>query len=101
MKTSRRKFGKILGAAIMAPAVAPMTGLSLWERAELQVETTGQVSADLVWTLLDLQGPRGIYDDPKQFESLRAAVTRAIPEHRSIRNFKVPQDTEPLLALKR
>jgi hypothetical protein len=51
--------------------------------------------------LLDLQGPRGIYDDPKQMESLRAAVARAIPEHNSIRNFKVPQDVEPLLALKR
>ena len=51
--------------------------------------------------LLDLQGPRGIYDDPKEFESLRSALARAIPEHKSIRDFTVSMDIEPLLNFKR
>ena len=101
MKTSRRKFTQILGASIAAP-IAPTTAIAgLWERAEIELQETGEVSADVVRILLDLQGPRGIYDDPKEFESLRAAVARAIPEHQAIRKFEVPMDTEPLLSFKR
>ena len=101
MKTSRRKFTQILGASLAAP-MAPATAIAgLWEQAEMEVQQTGEVSADVVRILLDLQGPRGIYEDPKEFESLRAAVARAIPEHQSIRKFDVPMDTEPLLAFSR
>jgi len=101
MKTSRRKFAQILGASITAPMVSTTASAGLWERAEMELEQTGEVSAEVVRTLLDLQGPRGIYEDPKEFESLRAAVTRAIPEHQAIRKFEIPMDTEPLLSFKR
>jgi len=99
MKTSRRRFAGMIGAVAAAPAVA--TAASMWERAEAELQQTGEVSPEFVRTLLDLQGPRGIYDDPKQFESLRAAIARAIPEHKSIRDFAVSMDIEPLLNFRR
>jgi hypothetical protein len=103
MKTSRRKFAKMLSASVAAPVVAPAVGLSLWERAETEVAQTGDISAELTHILLDAQGPHGIYDDPKQFESLRAAVARAIPEHKANRDFDagLDLDVEPLLFFKR
>src|SRR5437588_6712639 len=97
MKTSRRQFAGMMGAVVAAPAA----GLSIWERAETELQQTGEVSPELVRMLLDLQGPRGIYDDPKEFESLRSALARAIPEHKSIRDFTVSMDIEPLLNFKR
>ena len=101
MKTSRRQFAGMVGAAIAAPAAAAAAELSIWERAEAELQQTGEVSADVVRTLLDMQGPRGIYDDPKEFDSLRSALARAIPEHKSIRDFTVSMDIEPLLNFKR
>ena len=103
MKTSRREFAKLLSVSVATPAVAPAAGLSLWERAETELAQTGDISAELTHILLDAQGPHGIYDDPKQFESLRAAVARAIPEHKAIRDFEagLNQDIEPLLFFRR
>lgn len=97
MKTSRRHFAKWIGVSALAPVAEP----GIWERMESEFQQTGEVSAEVTRILLDLQGPRGIYDDPVAFESLRAALTRAMPEHQAIRDFKLPDDTEPLLALKR
>ena len=59
---SRRVYRRAAG---LGTAIA-----GLWERAEMEVQQTGEVSADVVRILLDLQGPRGIYEDPKEFESL-------------------------------
>jgi hypothetical protein len=101
MKTSRRKFSKIIGASIVAPAVVPVAGLSLWERAETKFQQTGEISAEVVRMLLDLQGPHGIYDDPKHFEDLRAALARTMPDHRVIQSLDFPPDIEPILSLKR
>jgi hypothetical protein len=101
MKTSRRQFAGMVGAVIAAPAAAVATELSIWERAEAELQETGEISPEVVRTLLDMQGPRGIYDDPKEFESLRSALARAIPEHKSIRQLSVSMDIEPLLNFKR
>ena len=101
MKTSRRQFAGMVGAVIATPAAAVAAELSIWERAEVELQETGEISPEVVRTLLDMQGPRGIYDDPKEFESLRAALARAIPEHKSIRQFSVSMDIEPLLNFKR
>lgn len=90
----------MITAAVAAPVVTASGG-SLWERMEAELAQTGEVSAEVVNILLDLQGPRGIYDDPKQFESLRAALARAIPEHKAIREFNIAMDVEPLLAFRR
>ena len=101
MKTSRRQFAGIIATMAAAPTAAVAGGLSLWERAEREVQQTGEVSAEIVRTMLDLQGPRGIYDDPKEFESLRAAIARAIPEHKAILDFNISMDIEPLLNFRR
>lgn len=101
MKTSRRQFAQILGASVAAPLVSSAGTAGIWERAEMELQQTGEVSAEVVRMLLDLQGPRGIYEDEKEFESLREAVARAIPEHQSIRRFEIPMDTEPLLSFRR
>ncbi len=46
----------------------------LWETATAQVEQTGEVSAEIVSALLDLQGSRGIYEDPARFEERRCCT---------------------------
>ena len=99
METTRRDFAKqLLGAAAVAPlAAAPMAGLSLLERAELEYQQTGEVSAEVTRALLDVQGSRSIFEDPQQFELLREALGRAIRDHRILRDFPVPDDVEPLL----
>src|SRR5439155_24741950 len=61
MKTSRRKFAQLVGASLVAPVIAPTAGLSYIERAELEVEQTGEVSAELTLALLDAQGARSIF----------------------------------------
>ena len=96
MDTSRRDFTKqMFGMSVVA--AAPAGGLSLLERAELEVQQTGEVSAEVTRALLDVQGSRSIYEDPKQFELLREALARAIRDHRTLRDFPVPDDVEPLL----
>jgi hypothetical protein len=100
MKTARRKFAQLLGASLFAPVVA-VRGASLWERAELEVEQTGEVSPDVTLALLDAQGTRGIFEDRQAFEELRAALARKIEVHKFIRSYEVPPDIEPLLSFRR
>ena|SRR5687768_12571192 len=98
MSSTRRDFTKqMLGAAVVAPLAVPTGGLSLLERAELEVQQTGEVSAEVTRALLDVQGSRSIYEDPEQFELLRQALARAIRDHKILRDFPVPDDVEPLL----
>ena len=104
MDTSRRDFTKLLGAAVAAPFLpapgnrsAAGFGLSLLERAELDVQQAGEVSAEVAKMMLDVQGMHSIYDDPEQFEELRMALTRALRDHITLRNFHVPDDVEPVL----
>src|SRR5688572_23594009 len=97
MNSSRRDFTKLLGVAAAAPLAIPGAGLSLLERAELEELQTGEVSAEVTRALLDVQGSRSIFEDPAQFEELRAALARAIRDHRILREFQVPDDVEPVL----
>lgn len=93
MKISRRELARLAGAS-GALAVS-------WETAIAEQESTGEVSATTVRTLLDAQGDRGIYDDPEQFELLRQAVASLIRVQRTIREFPVPDDQEPATVLRR
>jgi len=101
MKSSRRQFAKLVGASLAAPVVAPAAGLSYIERAELEVEQTGEVSADLTRALLDAQGAHGIFEDPEHFEELRRSLARKIRDHKIIRDYPVPEDIEPILGFRR
>ncbi len=101
MNTSRRKFTQLIGAAVVAPVVAPTLGLSYLERAELEVEQTGEVPSDLTLALLDAQGARGIFAEPEHFEELRRSLARKIRDHKIIRDFPVSPDIEPILAFRR
>ena len=82
-------------------SATPAAGLSIWERAELEVQQTGEVSPQIVRTLLDLHGPHGIFDQPEPFEELRASLARKIRDHAVIRKFEIPADLEPLLSFRR
>ena len=93
MDHSRRKFATMLGAAMAFPKV--------WERAVEEYEQTGEVAADTTLTLLDMQGERGIFAEPKHLDELRAALGRKIRDHKIIRAFKVPEDVQPLTYFKR
>jgi len=93
MNPTRREFTTFLGAAVALP--------SLWERAAAEFEQTGEVSSETTLALLDAQGERGIYDDSKHVDELRAALGRKFRDHKMIRAFKVPEDVQPLLHFKR
>ena len=93
MDSSRREFWMTIGAAATVPL--------LWREAEAQLEQTGEVSAETVRILLDLQGSRGIYENPERFEELRAAVARIIRSHQTLRSFQVPSDVPPALVFRR
>jgi len=93
MDSSRREFWVTLGAAACGPL--------LWAEAEAQVEQTGEVAAETVRMLLDLQGRRGIYENPERFEELRAAVGRTIRTHQGLRSFAMSDDVPPALVFKR
>jgi len=90
---SRRKFGMILGAAVLTPIIL--------EKALAEVEDTGQISTEMIHALLDAQGKRGIYKDPDRLEELRSALTNKIREHILIREFPVPDDVEPITGFRR
>ena len=93
MKQTRREFAAMLGGAVALP--------SLWNRAVEEYEQTGEVSADLALSLLDNQGERGIFAEPKHLDELRAALGRKIRDHKMIRAIKVSEDVQPLLSFKR
>jgi hypothetical protein len=100
MKTVRRQFVQMLGASAFAPLVAAEYS-SPWGRAEREVEQTGEVSPEMTLALLDAQGVRGIFEEPRAFEELRAALARKIQAHKFIRSYEVPADIEPLLSFRR
>ena len=83
----------ILGVGVLTPMI--------WEKALAEVEDTGQISTEMIYTLLDAQGERGIYGDPDRLEELRSALTNKIKEHILIRQFPVPDDVEPLIGFRR
>ena len=87
-KHLRRRFGMILGAAALTPMV--------WEKAVAEVLEGGEISTEVIHSLLDAQGVRGIYEDPDRLEELRVALTNKIQEHVLIREFPVPDNVEPL-----
>jgi hypothetical protein len=93
MKQTRREFAAFLGAAVAIP--------TLWERAEAEFEQTGEVSSEMMLSLLDAQGSRGIYTDPKHLDELRAALGRKFRDHKIIRSYPIPEDVQPLLSFKR
>jgi hypothetical protein len=73
----------------------------LWERAEAEVQQTGDVSADTVRALLEFQGDPGIYVNPERMEELRSAVARTIRSHQRLRSFPVPEDVQPAVIFRR
>jgi hypothetical protein len=93
MKSTRRQFAAMLGATVAYP--------SLWERAAAEFEQSGEVSADVTLALLDAQGERGIFADPKHLDELRAALARKFRDHKIVRSFPLPDDIEPLLGFRR
>jgi hypothetical protein len=106
--TTRRDFTKLVGASAVAATAAatvasPAAALTIWEQAELEVQQTGEVSPQIVKTLLDLHGPHGIFDQPEYFEELRASLARKIRDHAVIRKYasELPADLEPLLSFRR
>lgn len=103
MTTSRREFTKLVGVSAVAATAttSPVAALSLWERAEQEVEQSGEVSPELVRMMLDLHGPRGIFDQPGPFEELRASIARKVKDRAVIRRFAIPSDLEPILSFRR
>lgn len=83
-----------------ALATASAAGV-LWHQACSEVEDTGRVSAETARTLLDHQGPRGIYEDPAELERLRRAVENMIGVQRSLREFPLDPDEPPLTIFRR
>ena len=47
-------------------------------------------------TLLDAQGPRGIYENTDELERLRTAVGNMIRVQEELRNFPLSEDEQPL-----
>ena len=94
MTIDRRQFTKVAGAGAAAMAVA-------WQQACVQVSDTGKVSAETVRTLLDAQGPRGIYDDEEEFERLRRAIANSTRIANELRAFPLSEDEQPLTIFRR
>jgi hypothetical protein len=72
-----------------------------WQQACAQVADSGEVSAETVRTLLDAQGPRGIYEQPEEFERLRRAITNTIRIQDELRSFPLDDDEQPLTIFRR
>lgn len=92
MRMDRRQFAAATGAGAMA---------LLWQQACVDVADTGEVSAATARTLLDHQGPRGIYEDAAELERLRAALTNMINVQRQLREFPLDPDEPPLTVFRR
>ena len=58
---------------------------------------TGEVSSETVRTLLDHQGPRGIYERPDELERLRRAIASMINTQQNLRDFPLDPDEQPLV----
>ena len=94
MPLSRRQFAKVAAGGSAALAV-------VWQQACTQVQETGEVTAETVQTLLDAQGPRGIYEDPDELERLRTAVANLIRVQDELRSFPLDDDEQPLTVFRR
>ena len=94
MKVTRRQFTKVAGVGAAGLAIA-------WQQACVQVAETGGVSAETVRTLLDAQGPRGIYEQTEEFERLRRAVANRVRISNQLRSFPVNDDEQPLTIFRR
>ena len=88
MTMNRRQFATAAGAGAMALA---------WQQACTEVADTGEVSAATARTLLDHQGPRGIYEEAEELERLRAALANMINVQRTLREFPLDPDEPPLV----
>ena len=88
----RREFAALAAAGAAA---------ALWQQACREVEETGEVSAGTVRTLLDHQGPRGIYEDPGELDRLRRAIENMIGVQRNLREFPLDPDEPPLTVFRR
>ncbi len=84
-----------------AALAAATTAGALWQQACADVEETGEVSADTTRTLLDHQGPRGIYADPAELERLRRALTNMVGVQRTLREFPLDPDEQPITVFRR
>ena len=73
----------------------------VWQQACAEVEETGELSAETVGTLLDHQGPRGIYEDPAELDRLRRAIENMIGVQRTIRELPLEPDEHPLTVVRR
>ncbi len=78
-----------------AALAASGAAAALWQQACREVEDTGSLSAATVGTLLDHQGPRGIYEDPAELERLRRAVENMVGVQRTLRDFPLDPDEPP------
>lgn len=86
MTMDRRRFATA-GAASMA---------LLWQHACSEVADSGEVSGATAQTLLDHQGPRGIYENAEELDRLRAAIANLINVQRQLREFPLDPDEPPL-----
>ena len=83
-------------------ALAAGSALTLvWQQACREVAESGAVSAETARTLLDHQGPRGIYRDPAELDRLRAAIGGLVEVQRALREFPLDPDEPPLLVFRR
>lgn len=82
--------------------VAAGSGLALlWQQACREAEQTGAVSTATARTLLDHQGPRGLYEDPAELDRLRRALGNMLEVQRTLREFPLDPDEPPLLVFRR
>ena len=84
-----------------AALAAGGAGVAVWAQACREVDETGEVSARTVRTLLDHQGPRGIYEDPDELDRLRRAIESMIGVQRTLREFPLDPDEPPLTIFRR
>ncbi len=89
MTMDRRQFATAAAAGAGGMAL-------LWQQACTEVADTGEVSAATAQTLLDHQGPRGIYEEAEELDRLRAAITNMINVQRQLREFPLDPDEPPL-----
>lgn len=89
---NRRQFAAATGAGMVD---------ALWQQACAEVADTGEVSPATARTLLDHQGPRGIYEDAGELDRLRAAIANMIDVQRELREFPLDPDEPPLTIFRR
>ena len=94
MTVTRRQFTKAAGIGAAGLAM-------VWQQACAQVAETGEVSTETLRTLLDAQGPRGIYEREEEFERLRRAVANSIQISNELRSFPLSDDEQPLTIFRR